>query len=67
MTLVLGWAGCGHPWAQLMQADAPTAVRAGPALLEVGTAAETHGSVLLGGLCDLRGLHPRVRPQAPLE
>lgn len=60
MTLELGWVGCGHPRAQLMQADAPTAVCAGPALLEVGTAAEAHGSVLLGGLCNLCGLHPSV-------
>ncbi|XP_060227056.1 phospholipid phosphatase 2 isoform X2 [Meriones unguiculatus] len=45
----------------------PGALRAGPALLEVGPAAEAHCSVLLGGLCDLCGLYSCVRPQAPLE
>ncbi|XP_069337497.1 phospholipid phosphatase 2 isoform X2 [Eulemur rufifrons] len=33
---------------------------AGAALLEVGKAAAAHSSVLPGGLCTLRGLHPSV-------
>lgn len=45
----------------------PPALRAGAALLAVGAAAPAHGAVLPGGLRALRGLHPRVGPQAPLE
>ncbi|XP_076977556.1 phospholipid phosphatase 2 isoform X1 [Tamandua tetradactyla] len=45
----------------------PDALCAGAAQLAVGAAAAPHGAVLLGHLCPLRGLHPRVRPQTPLE
>ena len=38
----------------------PPALRAGPAVLEVGTAAAAHRAVFPGGLCPLRGLHPCV-------
>lgn len=65
------WRGaCGRRWgAQQPRLTAlrPPALRAGAALLEVGAAAAAHGAVLPGGLRLLRGLHPRVGPQAPLE
>ena len=58
-----GWAWWVSDWL----CSRTAALRAGPALLEVGTAAAAHRSVLPGSLRPVRGLHPRVWPQTPLE